>query len=197
MMLNILRALAPAVLAVSALPAAEPLPAAILQREYAHPLHSPGAPGCLFNQPVWRILSGALPAGLRLDSSGRLAGLPTSPGLFRFTTLDQTLCGGAVRDWTLAVRGAPILAAEPREIELTSGETAFLTVDASWRDLPYSARSASPWLRLRPERGRTPPEGSVLAGDRVAVLASQAGEAEIVLSAWGAAEAVRIRVRAR
>lgn len=197
MMLNLLRALAPAVLAASTLPAAEPLPAAILHREYAHPLRGPGAPGCLFNQPVWRILSGALPPGLRLESSGRILGLPTSPGLFRFTTLDQTVCGGGARDWTLAVRGAPILAAEPREIELDSGETAFLTVDASWRDLPYSALSASSWLHLRPERGRTPPEGSVLAGDRVAVRASQAGETEIILSAWGAAEAVRIRVRAR
>jgi len=179
------------------LPAAEPLPNAIVNRSYAARLRVAGSPACATNQPVFQILSGALPPGIRLEAGGEIEGQASQAGIFRFSTITRTACSSEARDWLLTVRGAPILAANLSEVELRVGEPGALIVEASWPDLPYTVENPAGWLRAVPARGRTPPARSALAGDRIELIAGQPGETELSISAWRAAGPLRVRIRAR
>lgn len=192
-----IRAAVAAVIVRCALSAAEPLPHAILHRSYSARLRAAGSPACAINQSVFQLLSGALPPGVRLEPDGRIEGQASQPGIFRFATVARTACSSEAHDRSIAVRGAPILFASAREIELRVGEPSPLTVEASWPDLSYTVETSAAWLRAKPSRGRTPLAGSALAGDRVELLAAQPGETELLISAWRAVAPVRIRVRAR
>ncbi len=53
----------------------------------------------------WRIVSGGLPDGLRLDDDrGELSGTPGQSGTFSFTVQAESLAGRAERDYTLIVK---------------------------------------------------------------------------------------------
>ena len=52
----------------------------------------------------WIILSGNLPNGLKLTSSGLITGIPTAAGTFRFTVLVQNSYGDYTKEFTITIK---------------------------------------------------------------------------------------------
>lgn len=174
---------------------ADHLPAAIVHQPYHHQLTQAGGMGCTGYQPSFHLAGGTLPEGLRLHADGRILGEPTRIEAGAATVRVATPCSETVQEWNWAVRGAPMLFVEPAEITLDSrNTTAAALVSSSWEGLTYSISTADGqplprWLRVRPKRGRTPPAGSPLTADQVALIAEPSlappgAVAELLIHTW-------------
>lgn len=185
---------------------AESLPPAVVHQPYHHQLPAAGTLGCAGFQPLYHLLGGELPAGVRLEADGRLTGEPQRIESGALSVRVSTPCSERTTDWTWTVRGAPLLFVEPAEIVLDqSSSHATALVSSSWPGLAYSLTTASgsplpAWLRAKPRRGRTPREGSALTGDRLeltvdASLAPPGAAVELLVHAWGGKEPAALTVR--
>jgi hypothetical protein len=185
---------------------ADPLPVAVVNRPYSHQLASSGGGVCTGYQPVFQMAGGALPEGLRLHTNGQIAGEPVRIDSGSIAVRITTPCSETLRDFEWAVRGEPILIVEPAELTLDSATpTAIALVSASWPGLAYTitsadGESAPAWLRVRPRRGRTPPPGSPLTGDRLSIsidpsLAPPGATARLLILAWQGCEQAELTIR--
>lgn len=185
---------------------AEPLPPAVVHQPYHHQLPVAGTLGCAGFQPLFQVAGGELPAGVRLESDGRLTGEPQRIESGALSVRVSTPCSERTSDWTWTVRGAPLLFVEPAEVVLDSSTSrATVLVSSSWPGLAYSLTTTDgsplpPWLRAKPRRGRTPREGSALTGDRVeltvdASLAPPDAAVKLLVHAWGGKEPAALNVR--
>ncbi|MBV6430915.1 MAG: hypothetical protein IANPNBLG_01036 [Bryobacteraceae bacterium] len=184
------------------------LPTAAVHRPYsAPPVMVLGGGRCTGNSVSMRVATGALPEGLRLTSAGYFEGVPRQAGLFTFQVRADNECQVVVKTFTLRVEGAPLLIAEPEELEFQYTVGGVLPppqvarVSSSWRDMAYSIDAeGATWLTLRPLRGRTPVSGAGLSGDPVAVgvdpakLAPGTYRAFLKVSAWETTNEPRIPV---
>ena len=82
-----------------------PLPAGMVGTAYSQPLAATGG-----TQPhTWVRSAGLLPAGLDLDSNGRISGTPASPGNFTFTAqVTDNAQRTASKIFTIAINPAPL-----------------------------------------------------------------------------------------
>ncbi len=125
------------------------------------------------------MASGALPAGLHLISTG-ISGVPREMGHFHFAVRAENQCRWVIQEYDLAVTGRPLLVVSPDRIafEFHEGDAApqrkQVLVSGAWPDLAYEAAGLKPWLKLAPLAGRTPPDGSPLGGDELAIEVSAA-----------------------
>jgi hypothetical protein len=82
----------------------------------------------------WRVVSGALPAGLTLDPNGVLRGTPASSGTFQFTASATSDGLSAQRDFELIVTKPAIAAAAVLDL-LLAGSSALTADERSFLDL--------------------------------------------------------------
>jgi len=185
---------------------AESLPAAIVHRPFHHQLAYTGGMNCTGYHPLFQLAGGALPEGVRLHPDGRVEGKPARIETGLAMVRVSTPCSEAMQEWGWTVRGAPMLFVEPAEIQLDSKSTqAAALVSASWHGLAYSITTADggplpPWLTVRPRRGKTPPEGSALTGDRLEIsvepsVAPPGAAAELLIYCWRGSDPARLTVR--
>lgn len=185
---------------------AEALPPAVVNRPYSHQLAAASSGACTGYQPVFTLVSGALPAGVRLHADGRVAGEAARIESGAIAVRIATPCSEAVRDFGWAVRGEPILTVEPAELTLDSATLkATALVSASWPGLAYTITAAggqpsAAWLSVRPRRGRTPPPGSSLTGDRLSISIDPASAppgatARLLIHTWQGCEPAELTVR--
>jgi hypothetical protein len=183
------------ILALCPMVYAERLPPAVVHQPFQHLLPAEGALGCTGFQPVFLLAGGELPSGVRLERDGRITGEPVRVASGSFSVKVTTPCSERVSDWEWTVRGAPMLFVEPAEISLSSAASqGSVLVVSSWPGLAYSVTTRSgaplpPWLRACPRRGRTPREGSALAGDRLELIADPSlappdVSVQLVIHAW-------------
>jgi len=108
---------------LSVAPAAGPLPAAAAGTAYQQTVTASGGVAPY----VYEVLSGALPAGLTLDTAGNLSGTPTESGTFNFTVRasDSTSGGVAQIDVSYVLQvSAPTLVLAPAAGALQAGTAA-------------------------------------------------------------------------
>ena len=79
--------------------ASSPLPDGTTGTPYSYQLTASGA-----SSFTWVILTGDLPSGLSLSSSGLISGTPTAAGVFRFTLLVQNPYGEYRKEFTITIR---------------------------------------------------------------------------------------------
>jgi hypothetical protein len=161
---------------------------------------------CEHSDPSYSLVSGALPKGLELVSSG-LDGTPKEMGLFRFVLRAGNPCGADVRALELLVTARPILRADPEQLAFESRADGpapgirTIRVTSTWPDLPYSVRTdGADWLVAWPARGATPDTGSAISADLVTIrvdpskLAPGVYRASLILSTWQGANTPEIPV---
>lgn len=87
------------------LPATAELPDAMAGGGYTVRFEMSGAVG----EVSYRLVAGALPAGLKLDADGELSGAPVRPGRYSFTVAAEDAAGQvASRTYSLRVDGLRI-----------------------------------------------------------------------------------------
>ena len=185
---------------------AESLPAAVVHQPYYHQLATAGGMSCTGYQPAFHLAGGTLAEGLRLQASGSITGEPTGIDSGSFVVRITTPCSEVLQEWNWTVRGAPMLFVEPADLTLDSRTTlATALVSASWHGLAYSITTidgepAPAWLKVRPRRGRTPPQGSSLTADPFAIsveppLAPPGATAVLLIHTWQGSKPVKLTVR--
>ncbi|WP_455430086.1 putative Ig domain-containing protein [Noviluteimonas caseinilytica] len=89
---------------------------------------------------TFAVTSGALPAGLALDSAGLLSGTPTIAGSYTFTVTGTDANGDfGSRSYTVSIAGADVLAISPATLPAgTNGSAYNETLTASGGTGPYS-----------------------------------------------------------
>jgi hypothetical protein len=101
---------------------------------------------------TWSKTSGSLPAGLTLDSTGRLSGTPTATGTSTFTVkaTDSAIptAGSGTRSITMTIN--------PRQLTVTSKSLAAGTVGKTYSQAVSSAMGIKP-LRWSISGGLLPP----------------------------------------
>ena len=144
------------------------------------------------------LVSGALPSGLHLAAAG-ISGVPGATGYFHFVIRAANQCRWAIQKFDLSVTTRPLLVVSTDWISFvfeegdTTPQRKSVKVSAGWPDLAYTASAQKAWLKLAPLTGRTPPAGSPLSGDELAIEVSAANLApgsystKVDLSAWEAA----------
>ena len=86
----------------------------------------------------WAVVSGSLPPGLTLSSSGSLSGTPTVPGSFSFTIrVSDSSAASATRAFTLAVSASLSINTCPA-ISATQGQSYASAAAASGGQTPYT-----------------------------------------------------------
>jgi BACON domain-containing protein/putative Ig domain-containing protein len=178
------------------------LPWAIAEKDYSPPpLESRASGTCPLGGVGYAVVSGALPAGVRLSRLGYFSGTPKHTGSTDFTVRVSSGCTWAAKRFTLVVTGAPVLAVTPARLMFEPlGEAQVLHVSATWPKLAYQASSSADWLKAAPEHGFTPREGSAMAEDRVRVSIDRSQlkpgrySATITFSAWQALNAPAVVV---
>jgi hypothetical protein len=184
----------------------EALPAAVVHQPYHHQLVSPGSTGCTGYQPVFQLTGGSLPGGLKLHADGRIGGEPLRVEAGSMTVRISTPCSDRAEEWEWSIQGAPMVFVEPGELTLDSRTTATTAlVSASWPGLRYSVSMADgtpipPWLRVRARKGRTPPQGSSLTADQLAISiepsrAPPGAKADLLVHTWRGSEPAMLTVR--
>jgi hypothetical protein len=144
----------------------EDLPWAVVDRAYSPaPLDVRVTGRCPAGGVGFAVVSGVLPAGLKLSRLGYFSGVPTQTGLFEFNVRAVNGCSWAGRVFSLLVTNPPKLKATPEQLSVAStpgsdphGATIHLT--ASWPRLAYLvsvayAEGGSNWLMAIPEHGAT------------------------------------------
>jgi hypothetical protein len=106
---------------------------------------------------TWSVNAGALPAGLKMDATGKIAGTPTAAGSFAFTAkVADSASGAATQAFTLVVAAAPIIAATPLA-NATQGAAYFQAVALTGGNAPFAwsvAAGALPaGITLDPTKG--------------------------------------------
>lgn len=155
-----------------------------------------------------RVAEGALPEGVLLDPHGWFSGVPRKSGVSRFVIEASNRCAKLRKAYQIVVSGAPVLAAEPRAIELvwTQGSefpTASVKIAATWPELAYAVEAdpPAPWLKIAPRSGRTAREGASLEADSLALgaipekLAPGVYQTQLRISAWDAVNRPTVLVR--
>jgi hypothetical protein len=178
------------------------IPWAIADKDYSPaPLESRASGACPLSGVGYAVVSGALPAGLRLSRLGYFSGTPKSTGSTDFTVRVSNGCAWAAKRFTLVVTGAPVLTVTPARLVFEQpGGAQVLHVSATWPQLAYQASSSAGWLKAAAERGFTPREGSAMAEDLVHVtidgsqLKPGRYSATITFSAWQALNAPAVVV---
>lgn len=153
------------------------LPVAILHEPYSpEPIQVAGGGGCTQNFVAVSVARGDLPEGIWLSQAGYFSGTPVQEGVYVFYVRASNGCQSVVREFTLRVNGAPILSASVERLEFVYSYGGALPaaqqvrISSNWTNLRYGVEAVrAPWLVLRPLRGATPPAGSGLAADTVAV----------------------------
>ena len=82
----------------------------------------------------WRVVGGALPAGLSLDPGGVLGGIPTVSGAFRFTAIATSDGLSAQREFELMVTKPTIAASAVLDL-LLGGSTTVTAEERGFLDL--------------------------------------------------------------
>ena len=82
----------------------------------------------------WRVVGGALPAGLSLEPNGVLTGIPTASGTFRFTAIATSDALSAQREFELSV-AKPTVAASAVLDQVLAGGSALTADERSFLDL--------------------------------------------------------------
>ncbi|GAA3801414.1 fibronectin type III domain-containing protein [Cellulomonas soli] len=123
------------------------LPDGSFGQAYSQPLTATGTP-----TPVWRVVGGALPAGMSLSPDGVVLGTPTAAGSATFTVESDNGVGSASRTFTLVVSATAPSA--PTSVTATPGDHA---VTATWQapassggapvtyDVAYQATGDTGW----------------------------------------------------
>jgi M6 family metalloprotease-like protein len=104
--------------------------AAVMGAAYADTVRATGGNSAF----DWRVVSGALPAGLTLDPNGVLRGTPASSGTFQFTASATSDGLSAQRDFELIVTKPAIAAAAVLDL-LLAGSSALTADERSFLDL--------------------------------------------------------------
>jgi hypothetical protein len=183
------------------------LPWAVVDKSYAPPpLESRTSGACPLGGISYAVVSGALPPGLQLSRLGYLSGVPLRAGSFEIAIRVSNGCTWTARHFVLTTAAAPVLSSSPRAlvfVETAERAVAVQTVhiSATWPVLAYQVSSDSAWLTATPELGfmRTK-SASQPGGDTLRVrvdghdLKPGSYQGTITISAWQAAEALRIQV---
>ncbi|MBC8164923.1 MAG: putative Ig domain-containing protein, partial [Bryobacteraceae bacterium] len=111
---------------------------------------------------VWSLESGSLPAGLRIASSGRISGTPTSPGSSRFTLKASDATGSNVtRTFAMGVSTADVIIT-PRSLLFSRAANGdrpapqMITINSTGAQIDYTVVvEGAPWLTATPGAGTT------------------------------------------
>jgi hypothetical protein len=182
------------------------LPWAIVDKSYSPPpleVRTSGA--CTSGGVSYAVVSGSLPPGLQLSQLGYLSGVPLRTGSFEIAVRVTTGCSWTTKHFVMISTGAPVLSETPSRLQFRGRSGQILAeqlfqVSSTWPKLPYRLTSNADWLTAVPDRGFTPRDGSALVNDTVHVRVDPSHlkpgryQAVIAVSAWQAAEAVRVTV---
>jgi hypothetical protein len=188
---------------------ASELPWAAIHRGYSPPpLEIRTVGKCASGGIGFSVVSGQLPPGISLSSSGYFSGAALRTGTFRFAVRATDGCSWTARQFALTVADPPVLIAAPPVVKLVWRErdaaqpAGVLRVASTWPGIHYEVRVDGDWLLAEPERGLMAPSdsnGANVNADTV-ILRIKPGEhkpgrrtAVVQLSAWQA-EPVRVLV---
>ena len=184
------------------------LPWAAAGAPYSVSIETLADPRCMEGGGVTlSVVEGELPHGFDLRGSG-IQGVAMEIGTYDFVLRAATVCGATARRLSLVVNGRPILRATPDKLvfDYRSGAAdppeQTILVSGTWPAMPYSvsARNRAEWLRCTPSSGATPPGGSALSADSVAIRVHPGGkppgiyEEQVRVAAWGGANAPVVTV---
>ena len=169
---------------------------AIADKPYSPPpLEARSSGACPLGGLGFAVVSGSLPPGIQLSRLGYFSGTPLRIGSWEFAVRVSNGCTWTARHYVIVVTGAPVLTVVPTKVEF-SGTTAMenaVQVSSTWPKQSYSITSSAPWLKIDPEQGFTPRQGSALTGDSVRIRVDLTGlkpgrhSATLTFSAWQAA----------
>jgi len=187
--------------------AARDLPWAVVDRAYSPaPMEVVDGGKCPVGGVGFAVISGALPAGVRLSRAGYLTGVPAKIGSYWFAVRAANACSHTTRWMELKVSGAPILHVSPERVRFVADDGLLrpqtVRVSASWPRIEYQAvvRTGKEWLKATPRRGVTTKPGDSIDADLLELTVDPKGlkagfyRGEVVLSAWGAVEAPIVKV---
>jgi hypothetical protein len=184
----------------------ETLPWAAVDMEYSPPPLEVRVSGrCPAGGVGFAVVSGSLPAGMKLSRLGYFSGAPTQTGLFEINVRATNGCSWSARRFSLLVTNPPKLSVRPEQltIETHSGENppaSVIHVTSSWPQLPYAVQISytsveKDWLEAISAHGMTAKESvprrlAEIPGDDIGVRLNTTGlkpgiyRAEISITAW-------------
>lgn len=172
------------------------LPWAVINRGYAPPPLAARASGaCPLGGINFAVVSGELPPGLELSRLGYLSGTPSNVGNFEIAVRVSNGCTWTAKHFIVTVAEAPLLSTETPRLEFHAGSPREqrIKLSSTWPRLAYQAASGAGWLAATPQNGFLPDNLRVNVDAKA--LKPGSYEGEITVSAWQAAEALRIPVR--
>ncbi|MFN0172559.1 MAG: hypothetical protein ACKV22_39775 [Bryobacteraceae bacterium] len=151
------------------------LPRAVVQRGYQTRLEAVSTTACP-NSDIQFSAEG-LPEGLRLSPVGEIQGVVRRTGRYPLVVRASNSCSAAREEFTIRVLPAALFEIRPRDLvfRMRQGAAAArqsFAVRATWPEISYRIDiepQKSPWLRISPQFGEVPPDGSPLDGDAVHV----------------------------
>ena len=183
------------------------LPWAVPGKDYSPPpLKVQISGACPLGGIGFAVMGGALPPGIQLSRLGYFSGKPMHTGWFQFAVRASDGCSSIDREFAIVVTGQPVLTAAPTRLEFqwlseqVPAPEQLLRISATWPDLPYQVTTAAGWLKVTPEHGVTPRQGSAMDADVAHVrvdgshLAPGRYFAILTVSAWQALSSPEITV---
>lgn len=123
-----------------AITTSSPLSQATAGVTYSTTIAASGGDGLAYN---FSVVGGALPAGITLSLSGKLAGTPTTPGTYNFTVQVADVSGDAAsRTFVLVVVAAPLAITTAQFSPMPVGTALNVTFTARGGVMPYSFSSS-------------------------------------------------------